>query len=88
MKELLFAEEDATLKTSSPSGSGRNSPSISSGGSKKTDAERRFEEVKKERVSLTYGLEDISIVDSKVVARPKSRETSRQDSQGPRRGIQ
>lgn len=50
MEELLFEEHEATLKSDTPSGSGRNSPSISGGGTKKTEAERRFEETKKQRV--------------------------------------
>jgi len=51
MEELLFEEHEATLKSDTPSGSGRNSPSISGGGTKKTEAERRFEETKKQRLA-------------------------------------
>ena len=50
MKELLFKEDDA-VKTGSPSGSGRNTPDVGGSNDKKTDAERRFEEVQKQRVS-------------------------------------
>lgn len=49
VKELLFKEDDS-VKAGSPSGSGRNSPAIGESGRKKTDAERRFEEVQKRRV--------------------------------------
>jgi protein FAM32A len=49
VKELLLKEDD-TSKTGSPSGSGRSSPAIGGSNGKKTDAERRFEEVQKRRV--------------------------------------
>lgn len=49
VKELLFQEDDA-LKT--PSGSGRNSPATDGSASRKTEAEKRFEEVQKRRVRL------------------------------------
>jgi protein FAM32A len=42
--------EEDTRKAESPEGSGRNSPSVSGGNPKKTEAERRFEEVQKRRV--------------------------------------
>ncbi|KAF8167634.1 hypothetical protein B0H34DRAFT_854542 [Crassisporium funariophilum] len=47
VKELLFQEEDVDR---TPSGSGRNSPSVSGGPSRKTEAEKRFEEVQKRRL--------------------------------------
>jgi protein FAM32A len=50
VKELLLKEDD-TVKTGSPSGSSRNSPAVGGSNDKKTDAERRFEEVQKRRVS-------------------------------------
>jgi protein FAM32A len=54
VKELLLKEDD----TGSPSGSSRNSPAVGGSDDKKTDAERRFEEVQKRRVS---GLHDWDI---------------------------
>ncbi|KIJ94120.1 hypothetical protein K443DRAFT_684021 [Laccaria amethystina LaAM-08-1] len=48
VKELLFQEEEST-KT--PSGSGRNSPAIVSSSSKKTEAEKRFEEAQRRRLA-------------------------------------
>lgn len=53
MKELLFKEEESN-KT--PSGSSRNSPSASEASSRKTEAERRFEEVQKRRVRLLLAM--------------------------------
>lgn len=49
VKELLFKEVE---KEGTPSGSGRNSPAVegSSNSSRKTDAEKRFEEVQRKRV--------------------------------------
>ncbi|KAF9015628.1 hypothetical protein BDQ17DRAFT_1269593 [Cyathus striatus] len=48
VKELLFKEDSGS---NSPSGSGRNSPSIVGSSSRKTEAERRFEEVQKRRLA-------------------------------------
>lgn len=49
VKELLFKEDEDS--TTTPTGSnGRNSPAVSSSSDRKTDAERRFEEVQKQRV--------------------------------------
>ncbi|KAG6841746.1 hypothetical protein C0991_007075 [Blastosporella zonata] len=48
VKMLLFREDK---DTESPSGSGSNSPAPSSGSSKKTEAEKRFEEVQKRRLA-------------------------------------
>ncbi|KIK70713.1 hypothetical protein GYMLUDRAFT_65926 [Collybiopsis luxurians FD-317 M1] len=45
VKELLLQDD---VDTSSPGGSGRNSPAA---GSSKTEAERRFEEVQKQRLA-------------------------------------
>ena len=53
VKELLLKEDD-TVKTGSPSGSSRNSPAVGGSNDKKTDAERRFEEVQKRRVSSLH----------------------------------
>ena len=50
VKELLFKEDDA-VKAGSSSSSSRNSPAVGSSSDNKTDAERRFEEVQKRRVS-------------------------------------
>ena len=50
VKELLLKEDDR--KIGSPSGSGRNSPAVGGSNSKKTEAERRFEETQKRRVRL------------------------------------
>ncbi|KAF5388610.1 hypothetical protein D9757_004647 [Collybiopsis confluens] len=46
VKELLL--QDSDVHSPSPGGSGRNSPAA---GSSKTEAERRFEEVQKERLA-------------------------------------
>ena len=54
-KELELLKKEDDLKSSSPSGSGRNSPAIasSSGSSeRKTPAEKRFEEVQRKRVCI------------------------------------
>ncbi|KAF9459831.1 hypothetical protein BDZ94DRAFT_1224188 [Collybia nuda] len=48
VKELLFQEEESH-KT--PSSSGRNSPATSGSSSRKTEAEKRFEEVQKRRLA-------------------------------------
>ncbi|KAG6910536.1 hypothetical protein DXG01_009955 [Tephrocybe rancida] len=48
MKKLLFREDEPSQ---SPSGSGGNSPAPSGGSSKKTEAEKRFEEVQKRRLA-------------------------------------
>ncbi|KAI0778362.1 hypothetical protein BD413DRAFT_508652 [Trametes elegans] len=50
MKALERAIQEDT-KTSSPSGSGRNSPAIASASDRKTAAEKRFEEVQKRRLA-------------------------------------
>ena len=50
IKALLLEDED---KDNLPSGSGRNSPSVSSSSSRKTEAEKRFEEAQKRRVRFT-----------------------------------
>ncbi|KAF8973532.1 hypothetical protein BDZ97DRAFT_2053315 [Flammula alnicola] len=47
VKELLSQQDD---KDGSPSGSGRNSPAVASSSTRKTEAERRFEEVQKRRL--------------------------------------
>jgi protein FAM32A len=49
VKELLLKDDD-TVQTGSPSGSGRSSPAVGGSSVKKTEAERRFEEVQKRRV--------------------------------------
>ncbi|KAJ7751299.1 hypothetical protein DFH07DRAFT_826805 [Mycena maculata] len=49
VKDLLRQEEAATSK-SSPPGSGSNSPAPSGSSDRKTDAERRFEEVQRRRL--------------------------------------
>ncbi|KAH7930424.1 DUF1754-domain-containing protein [Leucogyrophana mollusca] len=54
VKELLFAEDvDIDGHSPSASGSGRNSPAASgsNGNDRKTDAERRFEEVQRRRLA-------------------------------------
>lgn len=52
VKELLSGE-DVGSTPASASGSNRASPSLSNGNERKTDAERRFEEAQRRRVSLT-----------------------------------
>lgn len=49
VKALLFEEDDSEKK---PSGSGRSSPAIMGNSSRKTEAEKRFEEAQKRRVYL------------------------------------
>ncbi|KAJ7492444.1 hypothetical protein FB451DRAFT_1218325 [Mycena latifolia] len=49
-KDLLFREEAEALKNSLP-GSGSNSPAPSGSSDRKTDAERRFEEVQRRRLT-------------------------------------
>jgi hypothetical protein len=51
VKELL-SSEDVGSTPASASGSNRASPSLSNGNERKTDAERRFEEAQRRRVSL------------------------------------
>ncbi|KAJ3725555.1 hypothetical protein DFJ43DRAFT_1089099 [Lentinula guzmanii] len=48
VKELLLQDD---IDTSSPGGSSRNSPAAGSSRSSKTEAERRFEEVQKQRLA-------------------------------------
>ncbi|KAF5384903.1 hypothetical protein D9615_001298 [Tricholomella constricta] len=48
VKNLLFLEEESSR---SPSGSGSNSPAPTGGSSRKTEAEKRFEEVQKRRLA-------------------------------------
>jgi hypothetical protein len=48
----LFQEGEDNL----PSGSGRNSPAVSSSSSRKTEAEKRFEEAQKRRVRFYHFL--------------------------------
>ncbi|KAF9074804.1 hypothetical protein BDP27DRAFT_1315997 [Rhodocollybia butyracea] len=48
VKELLLQDD---VDTSSPGGSGRNSPAAGGSKSSKTEAERRFEEVQKRRLA-------------------------------------
>ncbi|KAJ6503351.1 hypothetical protein C8R47DRAFT_1174926 [Mycena vitilis] len=50
VKELLLREEAASSKSSLP-GSGNNSPAPSGSSDRKTDAERRFEEVQRRRLA-------------------------------------
>lgn len=47
MKDLLSQTDD---KETTTAGSGRNSPALASSSSRKTEAERRFEEVQKRRL--------------------------------------
>lgn len=51
MKDLLSQTDDKEITTT---GSGRNSPALASSSSRKTEAERRFEEVQKRRVSFAF----------------------------------
>lgn len=51
MKDLLSQTDD---KEATTTGSGRNSPALASSSSRKTEAERRFEEVQKRRVSFAF----------------------------------
>ncbi|TFK36960.1 hypothetical protein BDQ12DRAFT_686160 [Crucibulum laeve] len=48
VKELLFQEEEGV---NSSSGSGRNSPATQGSSSRKTEAEKRFEEAQKRRLA-------------------------------------
>ncbi|KAJ3829820.1 hypothetical protein EV361DRAFT_876453 [Lentinula raphanica] len=48
VKELLLQDD---VDVSTPGGSGRNSPAAGSSKSSKTEAERRFEEVQKQRLA-------------------------------------
>ncbi|KAF8216033.1 hypothetical protein K438DRAFT_1561345 [Mycena galopus ATCC 62051] len=50
VKELRLQEEAAASKSSTP-GSGSNSPAPSGSSDRKTDAERRFEEVQRRRLA-------------------------------------
>ncbi|KZT30829.1 DUF1754-domain-containing protein [Neolentinus lepideus HHB14362 ss-1] len=43
--------KDEAVKSSSPSGSNRNSPAVGGSNDKKTEAERRFEETQKRRMA-------------------------------------
>lgn len=52
VKALLFQEDEDNF----PSGSGRNSPAVSSSSSRKTEAEKRFEEAQKRRVRFLPSL--------------------------------
>lgn len=56
VKELLFQKNEDNDNV--PSGSGRNSPAVSSNSSRKTEAEKRFEEAQKRRVRflISYSL--------------------------------
>ncbi len=55
IKELVEQDEAQLVPSGSNAGSGRNSPATTS--SRKTDAERRFEEIQRERVSrLGFGM--------------------------------
>jgi protein FAM32A len=60
LKELLFKEEEDANAASS--GSSRDSPAIGGTGDRKTEAEKRFEEVQKRRVSLALVLTIPSIL--------------------------
>lgn len=51
VKEFLLSE-DIDSTPGSASGSNRASPSLSNGNERKTDAERRFEEAQRRRVSF------------------------------------
>lgn len=53
---LLKEDKSKEAGSSSGSGSGRNSPSVGDNGGNKTDAERRFEEIQKRRVRLSFFL--------------------------------
>ncbi|EGO31050.1 hypothetical protein SERLADRAFT_376595 [Serpula lacrymans var. lacrymans S7.9] len=50
VKELLFKDED-DVTSGSPQGSSRNSPAIGGSSDKKTEAERRFEDVQRRRLA-------------------------------------
>ncbi|KZT75021.1 DUF1754-domain-containing protein [Daedalea quercina L-15889] len=51
-RELELLRQEEAIKSSSPSGSGRNSPAIASSSSdRKTAAEKRFEEVQRKRLA-------------------------------------
>ncbi|KAJ6604840.1 hypothetical protein DFH09DRAFT_1123922 [Mycena vulgaris] len=50
VKDLLFREEAEALKSSLP-GSGTNSPAPGGSSDRKTDAEKRFEEVQRRRLA-------------------------------------
>jgi protein FAM32A len=52
VKELLFKESDDAVKDS-PSGSARNSPVPGHSGTRKTEAEKRFENAQRERVRVS-----------------------------------
>lgn len=52
VKDLLMRSDDDTKK-GSPSGSARNSPAPGGSNDRKTDAEKRFEAIKRERVSTS-----------------------------------
>jgi protein FAM32A len=47
----MLLKEDDDVKKGSPSGSARDSPAPSGSGSRKTEAEQRFERIQRERVS-------------------------------------
>lgn len=88
MEELLFEEHEATLKSDTPSSSGRNSPSTSGGGTKKTEAERRFEETKKQRVCHLPPPDYASNAHLVVSACTEGCEIGRNDAQGSCRRVQ
>lgn len=80
VKELLFEEEESAKTLPS---SGRNSPAVSGSSDRKTEAERRFEEVQKRRVSFTLNSEwDAYSSDLDPPACGTGGETCKQDSQG------
>ena len=87
IKELLLKEDD--YKTGSPSGSGRNSPAVGGSNSKKTEAERRFEEIQKRRVRSFLSNVDRSCVHFLLYSACwEGCEIGWKDSQGPGRWVQ
>jgi hypothetical protein len=52
--EDKLREEEAKSPSETPSGSGRNSPVVGGSSDRKTDAEKRFEAIQRQRVSMVH----------------------------------
>lgn len=68
MKDLLFKEE---AELASGSASGSSSPALPGSDARKTDAERRFEEAQRRRVSFVLKMKNLQILMPKSSSKVK-----------------